>query len=183
MPPIAGTKSGVCLVVSSGRSVWDDLLLAGYETTKWQQDACVIAVNDVGMHLPCKIDHWFSNDTRWLPKWFEARRPSLQKMDERIYTHTCAIRGITDYFWPWPGNGTSSMGAVLTALAMGYDEIKVCGVPMDDSGHYFDPPWVKTSFHRSGSVRFWERAIRELFCGKVNIMSGNLKEIINASHN
>lgn len=181
-PEIAGRYGGEALVVSSGHSVWDDLEKAGFHPDLWKQNVGIIAVNDMGMHLPCHLDHWYSNDTPFLKACFEARRPEYRKEDKnypKTLTHSCFHEGLVDYWWPWPGNGTSSVGAVLTGLALGYEKIKVCGVPMDDKGHYFDPPWKKTRFNNEGTGghRFWKTCFREVFESRVEIMSGTLNEL------
>lgn len=172
-PEIRGTCEGVAFVVASGRTVFDDLLKAGFDFGEWDQEAAVIAVNDIGMHLPCRIDHWYSNDLA-LRDWFAARRPPYKKRDGKIVTHSCYHKGVFDHHWPWPGNGTSTAGAVLTGLALGYQKIFVCGAPMDEGGHYFDPPWVGTNFKSSGDLRFWRRCFSEVFDGRVEFMSGVL---------
>ena len=74
--------------------------------------------------------------------------------------------------------------AVYTALALGYDEIILCGVPLDDSHHYFDPDWRKCSFTKqvplkgNGQIKYWADAQAKVFQGKVTARSGRLTEIL-----
>ena len=177
--PEVTPEDGDVFVVSSGHSVWSDLEKAGFHKDLWKQNAGIIAVNDMGLHLPCHVDHWYSNDTPFLKALREARRPEYMKEDKgypKTLYHSCFHGGLVDYHWPWPGNGTSAIGAVFCALALYTGKVKVCGVPMDEKGHYFDPPWKTTKFNNEGTGghRFWKRAFREVFDGRVEIMSGTL---------
>ena len=172
-PGIAGSESGQLVICASGHSIWSDLeRVPGYIKDKWEQSFDIMAVNDAGMHIPHRLKHWYSNDA-WIKRWRPARRERFGENDttnEDIKLHSCFGIVIN---WGWPGGGTSSLNAVMTGLALGYEKIYLCGVPLDDNGHYFDPPWVKTNFSRSGGLREWEsRSV--YFEGKVVAMSGNL---------
>lgn len=185
-PTIAGTCSGNLLVVASGRCVWEDL--ARFKLGNREDMPCihfngdVMAVNDIGMHLPCEVTHWYSNDWKMLKKWVDARRPRFQKIyDRHIETHSCF--GGAKHVWPWPGNGTSTLSAVYTGLALGYESILIAGAPMDNSGHYFDPPWVETRFHnevpnKDGQLKYWRDAKANIFDGRVKSLSGRTRELL-----
>ena len=132
-----------------------------------------MCVNDIIMHYPGEINHAYSNDNRWLNKWVEARRPRYVMEQIKPALHSCNQGdGIT--VWPFPGHGTSGLGAVYVGLGMGYDEIILCGIPMDGSGHYFDPP-SKTTNYVSG-MRFWQNLPK--ISRNVKSMSGNTKELL-----
>ena len=180
LPPESGSLSGVLAVCASGGSLWDDLSRVDGYVDKWEQSFDIMAVNDAGMHIPYRLKHWYSNDVAMLPSWRKARRPRFgenETKSEDIKLHSCnAFEGIN---WGWPGGGTSSLNAVMTGLALGYDKIYLCGAPLDDGGHYFDPPWTKTNFSRSGGLREWESR-KQYFEGKVVSMSGNTKRILDA---
>ena len=163
--------TGKLIIVGSARCVWDDL-----EKTNLNVD--VMAVNDMIMHFPGPLKHAYSNDQKMLPHWINARRPRYIIDWGRPKAYSCNAG------WPWPGHGTSSLNAVYTALALGYDEIILAGIPLDNSGHYFDPPWVKSNFEnevstRDGEIRFWANAARNIFDGKVKSLSGRTKELLN----
>ena len=131
------------IVVGGARCVWEDLALMGIRGGEDNNGYDVMCVNDIIMHYPGKVMHFFSNDHRWMPKWIEARRElHTRKYGGVRHTHSCGTGGA--HTWPWPGHGSSALGAVYTGLAMGYTTIVLCGIPLDDSGHYFDPPWVQT---------------------------------------
>ncbi len=80
--------------------------------------------------------------------------------------------------WPWTKHGTSGLGAILTALALGYEEIVLCGMPLDESGHNGEPPWRKCGFLNEvpDADPHWRLAIDLAFGGKVKSMSGRTKE-------
>ena len=55
----------------------------------------------------------------------------------------------------------------MTGLGLGYSKIYLCGVPLDNGPHYFDPPWTHTNFERSGGLREWQNARDRYFEGRV----------------
>ena len=169
------------VVVCGGRCVWDDL--ASINVTGQNPNGFdIMTVNDITMHYDGKVKHVYSNDHRWLPKWIEARRELISREYGGIqYVHTC-LTGAR-YVWPWPGHGTSALGAVYTGLAMGYDQIVLCGAPLDNSGHYFDPPWKETRFiseiaTKNGELRYWAQAKEKIFNDKVRSQSGRTRELL-----
>jgi len=176
-PDIAGSESGELAICASGRTIWSDLQKLGLKDA-YHQRFDIMAVNDMGMHLPYSLKHWYSNDAL-LIQWRAARRPNFNEYytkNENIKLHSCfeVPRAVK---WGWSGGGTSTLNAVMTGLALGYDQIYICGAPLDDEGHYFDPPWVKSNFSRSGGFREWQSR-RPYFEGRVVSMSGNTKKIL-----
>ena len=174
-PDIAGSESGIAFVIGSGHTLWDDIDACGPFRV---ERADVICVNDAGMHFPGPIKHWYSNDIQMLQRWIDARRPRyVRDFGGHVESHSCCDGA--KHKWPWPGHGTSSLNAVFTALGLGYERVILCGVPLDDNGHYFDPPWVKTNFDREGTLKPW-RLLAPKFEGRVKSMSGNSREILGA---
>ena len=183
---VRGQYSGRLLICGSARCIWDDLSLYQFGEREGVAsivfDGDVMVVNDIGMHLGCPIHHWYSNDWEMLPRWVAARRPLSAVTDVNILTHSCY--GGADYVWPWHGGGTSGLNAVFTALALGYSEITLAGIPLDDAGHYFDPPWQRTNFTNevpsdNEEIKYWSKAAKESFQGKVKSLSGRTKAILN----
>lgn len=174
------------LIVGGGRCVWDDIASLGFHPSADNGGYDVMCINDIVMHYPGKVTHFYSNDHRWIPHWLNARRELLyRKFGQPIpYVHSC--RTGARYNWPWPGHGTSSLNGVYTGLAMGYERIVLAGVPLDDSGHYFDPPWVTSNFTREvalmedGQMMYWANAKRRHFGGKVFSQSGRTRELLGA---
>ena len=170
----SGGKGGMRLViVGSARCVWDDL------EKLWPVTDDVMAINDLIMHYPEKLTHAYSNDFEMLNKWVDARRPMAKQLDEKLRKHCCfPCEGAEK--WDIKVQGNSGICAVYVGQALGYEEIVLCGVPQDDTGHYFDPPWVKTNYGKStrkrpGSdqIRYWSNVK-----GKVYSMSGRTKEVL-----
>ena len=178
--PLTGQFKGRLFVVASGRCVWEDVEKC------MGHDGDAMCVNDMIMHYPFHVKHAYSNDKHWLPKWIDARRPRyIKDLGAVEFSHTCATGATKASFWPWPGHGSSTFNAVLTGLALGYDEIVVCGAPLDESGHYFDPPWVHTKFNkevpdRDGVPMHWKTARDNVFSGKVKALSGRTRQCLGA---
>lgn len=179
---LLGCFLGRLIIVGGGRCVWNDLESIGFHhgTLKSTDIMCI---NDIVMHFPGRVKHFFSNDCTSTPHWLSARRRILSKTYGAIkYVHTCD-KG-ADYNWPWPGVGTSALGAIYSGLAMGYESIVLCGIPLDDSGHYFDPPWIGSDFMNNigvmGSERIacWEIAKARIFNNKVTSCSGRTRKLL-----
>lgn len=174
---ILGKYDGRTLILAgSGRELFSDLarildpLAHDY-----------MAVNDAIMHLPYPLTHAYSNDSYMLDRWINARRPEFTDdldLKRPITSHSCNKGVRIDYVWPWPGHGTSGLNAVFTGLALGYKSIILCGIPIDSSGHYFDPPHIKTNYDFSRNLRIWKDAATKYFDGRVRSFSGNTKVIL-----
>lgn len=177
----AGSEVGKCLVVGTGWNMWEDLENAGFIAGEWIQPFHVMAVNRAVQDLPCFVTHAYSNHAKNLKIWAAGRDEVHLKKDQRIPDKTVlhSLRdghgGVT---WRWPGWGTSSLCAVLTAITLGYKEIVVCGVPMDNGPHYYDPPWHKTNFANDHNDRHWISCAKRVFKGKVKVLSGRLKDLV-----
>jgi len=181
---MVGKFSGTRLILCAGAAcIWDDLALLGVR--KETSDTHFMAVNDVAMHLPLKIRHLYSNDHKMFGHWIGARRAQyVRRFGDIEYTHSNRVGG--QHSWPWPGHGTSALGAVYTGLAMGYEPIILCGCPLDDSPNYFSPSWEVRNFTREvsdrpdGKMAYWSDAARKCFRGRVKSMSGRTRELLGA---
>lgn len=181
---LVDSRSGRCLIVASGHTVWGDLASLNYRANPsyWE----TIVVNDMVMHFPGEIDHFYSNDHRWMPRWIAARRPShIRYWEGPRMCHS--VRTGAQYNWPFPGHGTSTLNALYLAIALGYDEVTICGAPLDNGGHYFDPPWVRTNFERevsttpSGDMQYWSGARKKLEkYAKIYAQSGRTRDLFGA---
>jgi len=193
LPSIAGSCKGKNIVVCGDAScVWDDLEKFGCADTStfkgrikkdgWE----FMAINKIGETFPGHLHHWYSNQPNYLNTFIAARRPEYAPEFSPFWvTHSC--NSGADYRWPWHGGGTSGLGGTLVAVALGYDRVMLCGLPLDDSPHNGEPHWRKSNFTReaSGSINndqntYWKRAIAEGFDGKVKSMSGRTKEWMGA---
>lgn len=164
------------IICGSGTCVWDDLYQV-ISPDKYETPYDIMAVNDVGMHIPHKLKHWYSNDIDMLPHWRAARRPRFglnETKYESIELHSCYGDGKSIKAWDFHGGGTSSLGALWVSKQLGYTKVYLCGVPMDCSGHYFNRE--RTNYANSRELRTWE-SNRQWF-PEVIAMSGNIKEML-----
>ncbi len=185
---VIGKYSGECLIVAGARCVWDDL-------EEWTPHGDVMVINDIGMHLPMEVAHWWSNHHENLPSWLQIRRGGRLWVLNRKDPKPVKLHSLNKmkYSWPWPGHGTSSLNAIYTAIALGYDRIVLAGIPLDNNGHYFDPPTghrLQGDFNwshftqevpdRNGEPRFWKDAAKDIFQGQVKSLSGRTRELLGA---
>lgn len=167
------------VIASSGRCIWEDLKKIPWETYD------MMGINDLIMHIPNPLKYGYSNDARRLQLWALLRR--------RGYEGPESLHSME----PWPalggqfpikghklkGLGTSPLSACYVGLELGYDQILLAGVPLDDSGHYFDPPDIETNrFHQDfykqeAQLKWWKEASKE-FDGKVKSLSGHTRELL-----
>ncbi len=164
--------SKTLIVVASAKCAWDDMEAA----LDIAPSAEIMAVNDIGMHIPNSIKHWYSNDVKMLVNWYNARRPTYNR-DIFLHSNFDGREGVRH--WPDMVAGNSSVNAVCVGLELGYDRVYLCGAPLDDTGHYFDPHWIKTSYNNDCEFDEWRRR-SVLFAGRVFSMSGKTREILNA---
>jgi hypothetical protein len=123
------------------------------------------------MHVP-ELHHWYSNDVGMLLKWSQARRPGYNT--PKLHSMKS---GPNVTVWPVWGQGTSPLNAAKVGVMMGYEKVVLCGVPLDNSGHYFDPPWIGTNFANEVTdtwLAHWDRQGLE----NVFSMSGRTREIL-----
>lgn len=176
------------LIVGTGRNVWE-------EVRGLPEMRHVMCVNDMGMYWPGYVRHWYSNDTEQLIHWSKGRRRGhVQLYGSGWGLHSCFKRNGPEYenvhYWPLPGHGSSGLVSILVGLAMGYTNITVAGVPLDNSGHFYDPPdnsqlryesrpW--TNFTHETTDRIIERCL-PLFKHKVFPLSGRLRAALGPHH-
>lgn len=180
--PKVRTNSKHVLVCGSGRCLWDDMRALG------PFDGDVMAVNYAGIFLPRTPLHWVSShadDFQFMLPMRPNRVTAPQGwLAERIETHSDRPCLGVLHVWPkfvagW-GNGSSSIGAVRIALQM-YERVILAGVPLDESGHFYDPPndlRQSVEDHRVW-VDTWRGAVDE-FKGRVRSMSGATRELLGA---
>lgn len=167
-PSLLGSRRGPLLILGGARCVWDDYA----QVRPWKGE--ILAVNDIGATLHEPIAHWVSLHPEYFPGWRTYRE---RHGYPRGWTcHAPKMRDGVDVAWPLEMRGGSSgLFAVHIALLMGYDEIVLAGVPMDGSGHYFDPPWVNQSDFGRPEEMSWEQAMSH-FAGRVRSLSGRTRD-------
>jgi hypothetical protein len=131
--------------------------------------------------MPCLVNHAYSNHAKGLNIWRYGRDEVHEKIDKhqpkmfKVHTNRDFSKM---YKWPLPGTGTSTLNAVYLAILLAYKDILVCGVPMDNGPHYYDPPWHVTNFTTKNNVRPWWKARNVLKQCGVTIISENLNKLI-----
>ena len=190
MPEIAGQYGGRGLVIcADGACIWDDLEALGCKSTvgrgkvraptEWD----FMVVNKLGETFPGEIAHWYSNEPELMHRFIAARRSEYAKeFDTQFETHSCNHGA--KWHWPFGGHGTSGCTAALVGCALGYDQVILCGMPLDNGPHNGEPPWRKSNFLNEAASpkdsdapsHHWKRAIDSAFKGRVTSMSGRTRE-------
>lgn len=171
------------LVVGTGRRVWEDVELSGWDRGLGLDIMCV---KDTLVHFPGNVDHAFSehpDQLRLLSQLRRARRKIMAKQERSVCLHSSHEGDSYIHNWNIPRFGCSGMGATIIGVLLGYHQIVLAGIHLDDSGHYYDPHWVKTSFGRQyldkdDAPRLWSDMEKHYFKGKVKALSGRLKEYL-----
>ena len=156
------------LILGGGHNVWDD-----YAAFTRRSDGDVMAVNDVGMYFPHELRHWYSNHGDQLDGWNVVRQFHFDST--RVFHSNKEIRNPKYCFWPVVYNGTSSLAAATVGILMGYDRIVLCGIPLDDGGHFYNPR-ERSNFTNEAKERVWKNARDRWFDGKVKSMSGRSRD-------
>ena len=185
IPSIAGRYKGKKLVICGDAScVWGDLERFGCKVSQgrglvFKNGWHFMTVNKLVECFPGNIEHCYSNEGDRLKLFVEARRNEY-RAEFSGPEHLHARRGVK-WCWPWRGNGSSALGACLTSVHLGYDEIVLAGVPLDNSPHNGEPPWRRCTFEQDcttsggGPHLAWKEAIKT-FGGKVKSLSGQTRE-------
>lgn len=170
--------SEVLTIVGGARNVWEDVKAAPLDI--------VMCINDIGMHFPHKFHYWYSHDASMLPRWKDAIRPEYKDINGSVETHTIdnSVEGV-DKYWKLELTTeaqnmlamSSLFGAIYIGLEMGFRKIILCGCPLDDTGHYYDPPGTKTKFEE-WCLEYLRTIGKEDFGGRVKSMSGNTAKIL-----
>lgn len=189
LPDIAGTYKGALIICADAACVWDDLERLGCARTGGNANRGRVAgpgdfmtVNRLVQVFPGNLEHAYSNEGHLLQKFIDARRNEYRREFEGP-KHTHAINQHAKYRWPWGGWATSGLGAALTGVALGYDNIVLCGMPLDNGPHNGEPPWRKCNFKteasdtvKGGMNKHWKNAMEMAFEGKVTSMSGRTRD-------
>jgi hypothetical protein len=164
------------IVLGSGRSAWTDLRALG------PREAPVFAVNDMIVFAPA-IEHAVSHHAEKLQHWnaLRTRASARRPRESGITVHSSAAGPGIDKVWlKLRGDGSSALLAVRIALALGYQPVTVCGVPLDAGGYLWSDPYTDDPVYDFARYRAaWERAEPE-FKGRVTAVSGWLSGLFGA---
>jgi hypothetical protein len=135
-PDIANSDTSNIIILGGGKTVWEDYFKAKEIMPSYK----VMCVNDIGTQFKAEqIHHLVSLHKGFFPAVKLLRKE--KSMYEKYITHCNVAAQDVDYVWRMENvGGTSGLFAVKVAMALGAKRIIICGIPMDNSGHYFDPP-------------------------------------------
>jgi len=170
------------LIVCTGKTIWEDV-----EKSGWNHDNMdVLCVKDALVYFPGNVNHTFSEHPDQLPilsQLRKARRKTIRHQTTKLRHHTSGALGDVPHVHAWklPNYGCSGLSACIVGVLLGYEKIVLAGSPLTDEGHFYDPPWVKTSLERSfpgETPKIWKKMADEVFKGKVKSLSGRTKELL-----
>jgi hypothetical protein len=176
-PPRLGRYAGPpLLIIGGGRTVWEDFA----KVRPWGGE--IMAVNDVGMHLHDRVRHWVTLHPEYMAGWRYYREKHLYGQGNPAMCHSYKDKEGIDCLWR-VGNlgGTSGLFACFVGLMLGYTDITLAGIPMNNDGHYFDPPWQRTDFADKAVEIVWKQAALNIFAGRVKSLSGKTREWLGTS--
>lgn len=189
-PDIVGTYSGRLVILGNSRNVWDDLDkidTAGADTMVMGFGAFIVKDfrHAVSMHSEI-IGHF--NDLRYHGPLRKQPQPIWHgHRDKGVLPHTVAPKPAS--YIPWNLHkpfGYHAMYAARVGICLGYEEIILCGCPLDNAGCWWEPPadiYNANAYHprpytqEESSIKAWRD---ENLKGKVFSMSGATREILGA---
>ncbi len=173
-PARLGRFRGRLLIMGGGRRLWDDVA----RVHPWSGD--VMAVNDVGQFWHGAVAHWATLHPEYLPGWRFYRQRHCYGEGKLPICHAPKVKEGVDQAWQLQRyGGTSGLFACWIGLMLGYSEIVLAGLPMDNGGHFFDPPWVGTDNEDRGIAIEWDEAV-PLFAGRIKSLSGRTRDWLGA---
>lgn len=173
---MALSSKSVAFVLGGANSVWADLASA----LALCSPHIVVAVNDIGVDYPGRIDHWVSYHSDLLGMWSRKRAERNLPPVDSYWTG----RGGPTRAAP-PGTktvnamgGSSGMLATFAALRIGASKVILCGIPIDPAmRHYHEhkrgAAWKEASKYQ----RHWKDSVVE-FRDRVRSMSGWTAELL-----
>lgn len=167
------------VILGSARCLWADVQTLGDIQADW------MAVNAAGCFYDRPIQHWASSHPEWFSAWAKIRAPL--RIGPNIVGN---CPGVTFHshkphhdwqirVWPEfkPSSGTSSLFAVRVGLEL-YEQVILCGIPLDGSGSFYHPPWYDYyDYHEKKWREPWVKAAPG-FNGRVRSMSGFTRELL-----
>jgi len=172
--PIHAPRPGKrALVLGGGASLWQDVDAA----LAISEFDGVVACNDAGANWRGDLDAFVTLHPDKLTGWL-GQRQALGLSDPRhVIAHRQvggAVTRVLDYRWPeMQKSGSSGLFAVKAALDLGFDRLVLCGIPIEPSGHFFDPKeWSDASLFKGAWV-----SVRDRLSGNVRSMSGWTRQL------
>lgn len=159
--------------LGGAESVWSDLDAA--RALVGDRDYHIGAVNEAARDFPGHLDLWCTLHQEKLEKWQRGRERAGRNTDYLCCSHKGHPLARVDRIYKevWPGS--SGLFLCTTAvLALGYEKVIICGIPMDGRPHYHkQQEWRDAEHYR----RAWSRASRHPHMeDRIKSMSGWTRE-------
>jgi hypothetical protein len=174
-PSALGRFKGQLLILGGGANVWEDFA----KVRPWGGE--IMAVNDVGQYLQEPLRHWVTLHPEFMPGWRYFREKHLYSAGYDLTCHSRkSVAGI-DIAWAIQNiGGTSGLFACFVALMLGYERVVLAGIPMDNTQHFFDPPWYRHDLGDRANEIVWRENRDRIFCGRVKSLSGRTMKWLGA---
>ena len=136
-----------------------------------------MAINDIGQYWHGVVHHWVTLHPEYMPGWRFFRERHCYGEGKRAETHSNRAKPEIDRVWDCANvGGCSGLWACHVALMLGYTDILLAGVPMDNSGHFFDPPQYGSEHIDKAQDMVWRQSVANVFAGRVRSCSGRTRQ-------
>lgn len=154
------------MILGGAANVHEDLEAARALVTEYD----VVTVNHFGISYPGKINHWVTIHSEFMFFWQDARARQGLPPAERIWFAEKSPEVHISHSVATDHGGSSGLMAVMVALALSYDKIVLCGVPIEGAQAHFLIPEAEWQ----GAERYqraWQRLV-PVMADRVRSMSG-----------
>jgi hypothetical protein len=186
-PAYLAKYAGRLVVLGGARCVWADYLELKAATAGLgaAARADLMVVNDIGVYCQLPFQHWLSLHPENLVLWRDLKRRHNEPMNCTLHTNKPNHAGMV--CWSINDYGLySGLFAAQVGVCLGYEEIILCGVPQDQSGRFFDPPWVTGLRHGidRNAMQKWQNVVADHpeLKKRVRSMSGFTKSLFGGIH-
>lgn len=194
-PDCLDKYTGTLLIVGSGRCVWQDLdqflgpggegqflekrLARWVDREGWNgHRGDIMAINDIGLFLNCKLKHWASKHPNHLVAR-HALRCQLRPAGEKALLHSHQPYDGIDHVWDLKvSGGLSGFFAMKVGVLLGYERIVMAGCPTDGSGRFWQPVEDKSGHGAQVLAKTWLEEMEKvpILKERCRSMSGNTKK-------
>jgi hypothetical protein len=179
IPKELGSRKGNVIILGGGRTVWQDYFNARTILNSYE----IICINDIVLHFKAEpVHHLITKHSNIISSLIYI---GLTRRRGKVITHSTTASKDVDVCWDIKDTGgASGLFAAQVAVLLGYEKIVLCGVPMDNSGHYYDPLTPQdnnsTMFNDVSITAWQEMAQIEGLKAKIRSMSGRTMALFNA---
>ena len=154
------------VIVGCGRCVWDDLIKIKPLTLSPD----IMLINRMGLIYPHRAHHFASVHPDWYEPVIKYHRGAKDHWEPVQFHKPDMYQGYV------PKGPDSSLFGCWIGAHLGYEKIMLAGVPLDESGHFYDPPgYSKHKYLHDHCVMEWKDGMAH-WGEKVRSMSGQTKE-------